>query len=78
MVREVRSPWSHEGGRATGAGRPIGQSPISTPRADGAHLAPHVGKNALQHAPPRADGDLVFRRRGAGATWPPTMGDKRR
>jgi hypothetical protein len=27
------------------------RSPISTRRADGGHITPHVGKNALQHAP---------------------------
>jgi hypothetical protein len=27
------------------------RSPISTRRADGQHIAPHVGKNALRHAP---------------------------
>jgi hypothetical protein len=51
-----------------------GESP-SVRRADGAHLAPHVGKNALQHAPRRSDSDLIFQR--SGAQWPPVHGDRR-
>jgi hypothetical protein len=76
MVKEVRSPWSHEGGRATGANRPIGQSPISTPRADGGHLSRFTGKGAISPKLLRRgdDGDHVFQRSNASF---PLGGDNR-
>jgi hypothetical protein len=72
MPTEVRSPWSHEGGRTSSADRPIGRSPLSS-RAD-AHIAPHVGKNALRHAPRRQDSDLSLQTSNAKF---PSDGDNR-
>jgi hypothetical protein len=45
-----RSPISISGNTSRNATRPIGASPLGR-RADGQHVLPHVGKNALQHAP---------------------------
>jgi hypothetical protein len=50
MVSEVRSPISTSGNTSRSADRPTGASPLGR-RADGQHVAPHVGKNALRHAP---------------------------
>jgi hypothetical protein len=75
-ISEVRSPWSHEGGRATGAGRPIGQSPLSTPRADraGGHILAHAGKSPITDPKlMRRDSDLTLQT--SNAKFPP--GDNR-
>jgi hypothetical protein len=73
-ISEVRSPWSHEGGRATGAGRPIGQSPISTPRADQrGHLSRFTGKGAISPKLLRQDAHHTLQ--VSNATFPP--GDNR-
>jgi hypothetical protein len=72
-ISTVRSPWSHEGGRATGEGLAVGRSPISS-RADGQHIVRHVGKSALQYAPRRLDSDLSFQT--TNARFPPGGGNR--
>jgi hypothetical protein len=49
-ITESRSPITRRSGGFGTANRPVGSSPLGQ-RADGQHIAPHVGKNALRHAP---------------------------
>jgi hypothetical protein len=70
-ISEVKSPWSHSGGRATGADRPVGQSPISTPRADaGGHVLRHVGKSPITPA------RLMRQDEGDFVNFPPGEGNR--